>query len=59
VSPVAPPPKNAKGDNMHFVYLIQSLSNRTQYYTGLTDSLPQRLEAHNSGESTHTSKFRP
>jgi predicted GIY-YIG superfamily endonuclease len=44
---------------MHFVYLIQSLSNRTQYYTGLTDSLPQRLEAHNSSESTHTSKFRP
>jgi predicted GIY-YIG superfamily endonuclease len=44
---------------MHFVSLIRSLSNRTQYYTGLTDGLPRRLEAHNPGESIHTSKFRP
>lgn len=44
---------------MHFVYLIQSLSNPTQYYVGMTDSLDGRLEAHNSGESTHTAKFRP
>ena len=44
---------------MHFVYLIRSLSNPTQHYVGRTENLETRMEAHNLGESKHTSKFTP
>lgn len=44
---------------MHYVYLIRSISNPRQTYIGLTSDLKARLKRHNSGESPHTSKFKP
>ena len=44
---------------LYFVYLIQSVSNPTQWYVGFTEDLDARLQAHNAGDSTHTSKSRP
>ena len=42
-----------------FVYIIQSDLDRRQHYVGLTANVGTRLAAHNSGESTHTRKYRP
>jgi predicted GIY-YIG superfamily endonuclease len=44
---------------MKWVYLIQSVSHPDQTYVGLTRNLKYRLEAHNQGQSPHTSKYRP
>ncbi len=42
-----------------YVYLIKSKIKPTKQYIGLTGNLKQRIKAHNSGKSPHTSKFRP
>jgi putative endonuclease len=44
---------------MHYVYIIRSVSEPTQTYTGATEDLKQRLTAHNAGHSPHTSKYVP
>ena len=44
---------------MKYVYLLQSLSHSKQRYVGLTNSLHERLAAHNKGGSPHTSKYAP
>ena len=44
---------------MFYVYLIQSIEHPKQIYTGFTENLPNRLQAHNDGRSTHTNKFKP
>lgn len=44
---------------MHYVYLIQSLSDNKQRYVGVTSNLKQRLMDHNAGRSPHTRKFMP
>ncbi|MDP1738418.1 MAG: GIY-YIG nuclease family protein [Caulobacter sp.] len=44
---------------MHYVYLLESVGEPGQRYTGLTDDLKARLAAHNAGRSPHTSKYRP
>lgn len=44
---------------MKYVYLIQSINNPNQRYTGLTDDLKARLIKHNEGGSPHTSKYKP
>ncbi|WP_225071884.1 GIY-YIG nuclease family protein [Desulfuromonas sp. CSMB_57] len=44
---------------MKYVYLMQSLSNPEQRYTGLTKDVEKRLVAHNAGQSIHTAKYRP
>ena len=44
---------------MHYVYLLQSLSVRTERYVGLCSDLKTRLRQHNVGQSKHTSKFVP
>ncbi len=44
---------------MHYVYLIESLSAQSERYVGITADLKQRLQEHNAGKSSHTSKFRP
>lgn len=41
------------------VYMLRSNSQPDRYYVGLTENLDQRLEYHNSGKVTHTSKFVP
>jgi putative endonuclease len=42
-----------------FVYILKSLANATQYYTGLTSDPEARLIAHNQGLSPHPAEFRP
>ena len=44
---------------MKYVYLLESQSHPGQRYVGLTSDIELRLAAHNAGQSTHTSKFRP
>lgn len=43
----------------HYVYILQSLADPTQFYTGLCSNVDARLAAHNAGQSPHTSKFKP
>jgi len=38
--------------------LLESL-DAEHFYTGITDDLRARLAAHNAGEVTHTSKYKP
>ena len=44
---------------MIYVYLVESLSGNGQRYVGMTSDLRRRLEEHDAGRSSHTSKFRP
>jgi predicted GIY-YIG superfamily endonuclease len=44
---------------VHYVYLIESISQPEQRYVGCTCDLRQRLGEHNDGRSSHTSKFLP
>ena len=41
------------------VYVIQTETGVDKFYVGLTSNVTNRLEAHNRGESRHTSKYRP
>jgi len=41
------------------VYVIESESDPTRYYIGLTADLARRIEAHNTGRSRYTRSFRP
>ena len=42
-----------------YVYMLRSIEQPDQYYVGLTEYLADRLKAHNSGKSSHTSKLGP
>jgi predicted GIY-YIG superfamily endonuclease len=44
---------------MYSVYLIQSIIKPKQHYVGLTNDLKRRINAHNSGHSIHTNKYKP
>lgn len=44
---------------MHYVYIIQSIDDADQYYTGVTNNIENRLTDHNSLKSKHTSKYAP
>ena len=44
---------------MNHVYILQSITHPDQFYTGLCGDVPKRLAAHNAGQSSHTSKFKP
>jgi putative endonuclease len=44
---------------MHYVYVLESESDSTRFYTGLTDDLRKRLRNHNDGRVLHTSKLTP
>ena len=48
-----------EGGRLHYVYLIQSLSQPGQRYIGCTDDLRRRMQEHNAGASPHTSKYVP
>jgi predicted GIY-YIG superfamily endonuclease len=41
---------------MHYVYLLESETKRSERYVGVTADLRKRLAAHNSGKSPHTAK---
>ena len=47
------------GPQLYYVYLIESLSAEGRRYVGMTSYLKQRLQEHNAGKSSHTSKFAP
>jgi predicted GIY-YIG superfamily endonuclease len=42
-----------------YVYILQSQLDSERFYTGITDDLTARLSKHNSGDVTHTAKYRP
>ena len=44
---------------MKYVYILQSVADSSRHYVGVTDDLKSRLQRHNSGQVTHTSKFMP
>ena len=44
---------------MKYVYILESVTEREHFYSGITDNLDARLSRHNLGEVAHTSKFRP
>jgi putative endonuclease len=44
---------------MIYVYILQCIADPDRFYTGFTDDLKARLKAHNSGQVSHTSKFKP
>ena len=44
---------------MFYTYILRSLSQPEQRYTGVTEDLKARLTKHNAGEVPHTSKFKP
>jgi predicted GIY-YIG superfamily endonuclease len=44
---------------MNFVYILQSIDQPQEFYTGLCSNVRARLEAHNAGQSSHTAKFKP
>jgi len=44
---------------MNYVYILQSVSDPDQFYTGLCADVGKRVAAHNRGQSSHTSKYRP
>jgi len=43
---------------MHYVYLLQSLKNKS-LYVGCTSDLRKRFKEHNQGNSYHTKKYLP
>jgi putative endonuclease len=45
--------------DMNYVYIIRSVSEPTQTYTGATADLKQRISDHNAGKSIHTAKYPP
>lgn len=44
--------------NLYFVYLLQSIKNRS-FYIGCTNNLERRLFEHNHDYSFHTKKYSP
>jgi predicted GIY-YIG superfamily endonuclease len=42
-----------------FVYVLNSTSDPTRYYTGVTANVRARLAAHNAGQCSHTSRWKP
>ena len=44
---------------MWYVYLLESDGAAGQRYVGITSDLRRRVADHNSGKSSHTSKFMP
>ena len=44
---------------MWYVHLVESEAAEGECYIGIMSDLKQRLADHNSGKSSHTSKFRP
>jgi predicted GIY-YIG superfamily endonuclease len=44
---------------MHYVFLIESVNDRTRHYVGQSSNLKQRLTDHNAGKSIHTRRYMP
>jgi putative endonuclease len=44
---------------MTYVYILQSIEDPERHYVGATSDLRARLQKHNAGEVSHTSKYSP
>jgi putative endonuclease len=44
---------------MTYVYILQSTANPERYYVGATGDLRARLQKHNAGDVSHSSKYSP
>ena len=44
---------------MYYVYILQSINSPGRKYVGKTTNLKQRLYNHNSGNTSHTRKYKP
>lgn len=44
---------------MHYVYILKSKKYSDKIYVGQTGDVEKRLNVHNSGGSSHTSKYKP
>ena len=44
---------------MYYVYRLESLIDSIKVYVGFTTDIQKRLKAHNNGQNTHTSKYKP
>jgi putative endonuclease len=44
---------------VYYIYLIESVSAQGERYLGMATDLKERLQEHNAGKSSHTSKFKP
>lgn len=42
-----------------YVYILRSLGPEQRFYVGMTEDVSVRLDAHNAGRVSHTSKFKP
>jgi putative endonuclease len=42
-----------------YVYMLQSVNHPEHWYVGLTHDLHERLQYHNAGKVSHTSKYLP
>ena len=51
--------KGLKMTGFYYVYMLSDVATRTHHYVGMTENLESRLEKHNSGQVSHTSKFAP
>lgn len=47
------------GGGIMFVYILQSISDSTKFYSGMTNNLESRLKNHNSGQVRHSSRYKP
>jgi predicted GIY-YIG superfamily endonuclease len=43
----------------YYVYIIQSLKDPHRFYTGFTEDLNARLNAHNRSKDPYTAKYKP
>ena len=50
---------SSEGQKFYYVYILESIDPPKHYYTGFTENLESRLDAHNAGKCTHTAKFKP
>jgi putative endonuclease len=44
---------------MTYVYILHSILSPEKFYVGVTKDLRSRLQKHNAGDVSHTSKFIP
>jgi len=51
--------RQARSVSLHYVYILRSLEHHKHYFVGVTSDLRARLQRHNAGEISHTSKFAP
>jgi len=48
-----------RGTGKRFVYILQSNSDPSSHYVGVTSNVEERLEWHNHGPAGHTVSHRP